>query len=271
MRHVLFDEKDRRWNKPSPRTETTYSFYDRSGLDEFARLRRMLQRWIDRLPSEKQVAFISRMRHDGRGSATEERNFQGAFFELFLHEFLLGAGGKVDVGPLMRGLTPDFGVAEASPEGTINYIVEATNVYSNDAFKSNSNEQYALDALDEIDCPDYFLWVETEGELTSTPSKPKLKRPFEELVKAASYDDVRERWERSASAGDKRSTPSATVRHGDWMLTGHLIPVGNRSKKGRFVGITAGKPGFHDDIGQIKAELEGKAKHYKGVENLIIA
>ena len=271
MNRNLFDEKQRDWTKPSLRAETTYSFYDRSALDEFARQRRMLQRWIDHLPPSKQGEFVRRMRHTGRGSANKEQNFQGAFFELFLHEFFSGTGGEVETEPLIHGRTPDFGVTEAISEGTINYLVEATNVHLGGDFASSWNERCALDALDEIVSPDFSLWVETKGDLTLTPKKRGLKRPFEELIKTADYDDVRERWERSTSAGHIRTTPSATVQCGDWTLTGWLMPVGNRPNKGRFIGIGPGKGGVLDDIGRTKSELYGKADSYKRLDNLIIA
>ena len=271
MNTVLFDEKDRDWTKPSPRAETTYSFYDRSALDEFARLRRMLQRWIDRLQPSKQGDFVSRMRHKGRGSANEEQLFQGAFFELVLHEFFLGTGGEIEVEPTVHGLTPDFCVAEAGPEGTINYVVEATNIYFGGDFASNWNEQYALDVLNEIVSPDYFLWARTEGDLISTPRKRDLKRPFEALIRNAIYNDVRKQYELSTFPGHRMLTPSATVQHDDWTLTGWLIPVRNRPNKGRFVGIDPGKASVYDDIGKIKAELYGKADTYKRVDNLIVA
>ncbi len=273
MNNVLFDHKDRYWTKPSGNAETSYDFYDRSALPEFERLRQMLQRWIERLPPAHQSAFVSRMRHEGRGSATEEINFQGAFFELFLHEFLLGTDGEVEVDPLIQGLTPDFGVAEASPAGTTNYVVEATNVdvVGGSDLATNPHEQYALDALNEIVSPDYFLWVETEGDLNSAPKKRDLKRPFEELIRNANYDNVCEQRERSTFPGDVMLTPQATVRHDDWIITGWLVPVRNRPNQGRFIGVGPGKGGGFDDIGKIRSALSDKAKRYRNVDNLVIA
>ena len=273
MNTVLFDEKDRDWTNPSRNAETTHDFYDRSALLEFERLRKMLQRWIDRLPPEHQSAFVSRMRHDGRGSATEEISFQGAFFELFLHEFLLGTGGKVEVAPLIHGLTPDFGVAEEKLGRTIDYVVEATNVdvVGGSDLATNPNEQYALDVLNEIESPDYFLWVETKGNLTSTPRKRDLKQPFEELIQNANYDDVCEQHELSPFSGHSLLTPSETVQHGNWVLTGWLIPVNNRPNKGRFIGIGPRKDGVFDDIEKIRTALSEKAKRYRDVDSLVIA
>ncbi len=271
---VLFDDKDRDYTKPALNAETTYSFCDRSSLDEFARLRRMLQRWMDRLPLGKQKDIVGRMRHKGRGSPAEEQSFNGAFFELFLHEFLNGTADYTVVEPKIGQLTPDFGVTETGPGGNkISYVVEATdiNVTRDTELESNWNERHALDILNEIESPDYYLWVRTEGTLTTTPPKRGLKQPFEDLVRNANYDDV------SATAElyglHEQVMPNDTFRQGDWSVTGHLLPVDaeHRPKKGRFVSVGPMKSGGVDDIGKAKTRLYHKANQYKIVDNLIIA
>ena len=105
---ALFDEKERNYDGPSLRAESTYSFLDRSSLTGYAHLRQMLQRWVDHLPLEKQKSIVGEMRHRGRGSLSEEKGFYGAFFELFLHEFLNGTGGQVVVEPKIGGNPPRF-------------------------------------------------------------------------------------------------------------------------------------------------------------------
>ena len=271
---TLFDEKERNYNKPSLHAESTYSFYDRSSLTGFAHLRQMLQRWLNRLPPEKQKDIAARMRHNGRGSPREEQNFDSAFFELFMHEFLIGAGGAVVVEPNIEGLTPDFGVAELDSGGSlISYVVEATNVNvaSGAEFDSNWNENHALDIFDEIVSPDFFLHVQTSGELTETPSRRALRKPFEQLVRNADYDHV---YAISDPGGPwKGNLPSAEFRQGNWRITGHLLPVsrGRRPKKGRFIGAGPTKGGSFDPVDKLKTRLYEKAKRYKRIDRLIIA
>ena len=223
---ALFDDKARNYAKPSLRAETTYSFYDRSSLEEFARCRLMLQRWVDRLPPAKQKDIVARIRHKGRGSWREEQSFNGAFFELFLHEFLNGTGGDTVAEPKIGHLTPDFGVTEARPDGTqINYVVEATdlNIMHGTGLDSHWNERHALDILDEIISPDFSLSVETAGILATTPRQRDLKRPFEELVRTANYDAV---WAEVELHGYlDRILPEATFQHDGWRVTGQLIPA----------------------------------------------
>ena len=271
---ALFDDKDRDYTKPALRAESAYSFYDRTSLTGFTHLRQMLQRWVDRLPPDKQKDIVGRMRHKGSGSPKEEQNFNGAFFELFLHEFLNGTGGYTVVEPKIGHLTPDFGITETGLGGTqINYVVEATdiNVVSGTDLDSHWNERRALDILDEIQSPDYRLWVRTEGILNSTPRSRDLKHPFEEMIRTADYDDINAKAELYGL--HEQFMPMATFRHGDWRITGRLEPVPRqrRPRKGRFIGAGPAKGGTVGAAGKTKARLYDKAKQYKEVDNLIIA
>ena len=272
-RHTLFDDKIRDYAGPALRAESGYSFYDRSSLKGYELVRQMLQRWVDRMPPEKQTDIVSRMRHKGRGSHRENQSFNGAFFELFLHEFLNGTGGHTIVEPKIGTLTPDFGVAETWQDGTeIEYVVEASDIdiYHGTDFESDWNELQALDILDEIEAPQYRLYVETEGRLTVTLSKRGLKAPFEQLVRSASYEDV--------LATETRhwrddTTHKAEFRHGDWSITGNLVPVPEerQPRRGRFIGMGPAKSGGFNDIEKTKERLYEKAKRYKEIDNLIIA
>ena len=96
----LFEDKPRDYTKPSLRAETTYSFLDRSSLPEFERVRCMLERWVERLPRKHRQKTVANLRHRAPGSRTDEIQFNAGFFELFLHEFLLGTDGEILVEPI---------------------------------------------------------------------------------------------------------------------------------------------------------------------------
>lgn len=270
----LFDDKERDYTQPSLRAETTYSFYDRSSLTGYEHLRQMLQRWLSRLPPAKQKDIAGRMRHSGFGSPREEQNFNAAFFELFMHEFLIGTGGSPAVDPSFEGRTPDFGVTERDSDGNaIAYVVEATNVnhLSGTNLDSNWNEQRALDILDGIRSPDFFLVVRTEGSLKETPNRKALREPFEKLVGEADYDRVLAAAQLHGYC--EINLPCGEFRLGDWRISGHLLPVApeRRPKKGRFVGIDPIKFDWLDPVYKLRTRLEEKAKRYKTIDRLIIA
>ena len=189
----LFDDKPRDFTKPSRRAESTYAFLDRSSLPEFERVRCMLERWVERLPKEHQQKTVANLRHRAPGSGKDEIQFNGAFFELFLHEFLHGTGGEVLVDPTIDGLTPDFRVTEElAGSSQLTYVVEATDIdlERGTELERDWNELWMIDSLNEISTPDYYLYIHTYGKLESLPRKKRLKRPFENLVKEADYEEA---------------------------------------------------------------------------------
>ena len=272
---LLFDDTTRTYMKPALGGESHFHFYNRSALPTVDRLRKMLQRWVDRLPESKQKGIVNRMRHTGVGSRDKNRSFDSAFLELVLHEFLRGTGAEVEVEPNVAGRTPDFYAAEVNEAGNVQgYYVEAFDVSIADSAESGAswNEKICKDVLDEIESPDFYLIAETSGVLESMPRKKNLKAPFERLLREVDYEavvaqyEVRTNWD---------ALPSASFQHGSWKLTGRLLPVSRdrrpREAGSRFVGVGFGKSGMFDDIGKIRGRLDGKAEWYKQIPNLVIA
>ncbi len=273
-RPSLFEDKPRDHTQPSRRAETTYSFLDRSSLPEFQRVRRMLERWVERLPKKHRRRTVANMRHRAPGSRTDEIQFYGAFFELFLHEFLLGTGGQVEVEPTIDGLTPDVRVTEELPNGSqLTYVVEATDVDLERGTKLERdwNEQSVIDWLDEIPSPDYYLHIRMAGRLESLPRKKHLVRQFEKLLEEAEYKESLLISQKQDL--DLEDLPKTSFDHGSWTVIGHLMPVSpeHRGKTGAFVAIGPAKGGHIDDIGKTKDRLYQKAKRYKNLDNVIIA
>ena len=225
------------------------------------------------MPPAKQNDIVGRMRHNGPGSAQEEIAFSSAFFEMFLNEFLTGTSGTLTVEPQVGRHTPDFqvdGLNQLSQD--YQYIVEAADVDSlrGTELEEQWNEAVALDALDEIESPDFYLHVETSGRLRSTPPKRALQWPFRQLAQNNPYAKVRGA---QLTSGHIRGTPSATFQHEDWSITGWLTAVdpGRRPKLGRFVGSGPFKGGTFGSSAKIKNSLDEKAGKYGSIPDLIIA
>lgn len=271
----LFDEFPRTHLGPALGAESHFHFYNRSALPAVDRLRKMLQRWVNRLPVSKQKDIVNRMRHTGTGSRTNDRSFDSAFFEMALHEFLRGTGRYVEVEPVVDGRTPDFSIAATDGPGEARrFYVEALDISTiqGTELEISWNEKKCEDALNEIESPDFYLYVQASGVLDTTPRKSKLKAPFERLLDRVDYQAV---WEKYKDAGNWNTLPSATFRHGDWELQGTLLPVspGHRPKgpHSRFVGIGFGGGGVIDDVGKVRGRLYDKAKRYQRIPQLIIA
>ena len=270
----LFEYKHRDYIEPSRRAETTYSFLDRSSLPEYGRVRRMLERWVERLPMEQRKRAVANMRHRGPGSGKEESQFYAAFFELFLHEFLLGTGGEVAVEPKIDGLTPDFRVIEElAGDSQTAYVVEASDIdlERGTALEKEWNELSAIDALNEIVSQDFYLFVKTRGRLESPPRKKDLKRPFKELAGWVNYEELL--LATRSPDFNFEHLPTAVFVHGNWSIVGQLYPISpeHRQERHRFVGVWSGEAGHIDDIGKTKNRLYRKARRYKNVGPLLIA
>ena len=263
MTNLLFDDKHRGYVGRSARSETNYSFMDRSALPNVKRMRELLEQWVSGYPDEKRKHIVTRMRR-GKKSADQDQ-FIDVFFELFLHEFLLGTGGTVDVEPEIEGKTPDFAVSHDGSD----YVVEATHLdfTRGGALQESMNEDKALDWLDTIHAPLYGLSVETNGVLENMVPKRKLLRPFEELVNRANYERL---LSLESSLENLDEMPSAIVSHGSWELTGRLMPLRDEYHR-EFVMFGPSRGGTVNDIGKLRTALKRKANQCAGADNVIIA
>ena len=270
----LFDDKLRNYTEKALRGESIYRFLDRSSHPETVRVRRMLQRWVERLPKGDRLEFVSRIRHKGPGSKENDRDFNGTFFELFLHEFLIGTGGVVEVHPRMGKGRPDFRISDKSRYGgRLIYAIEATDIdlKSSSKLERDWNDLSVIDTLNEINSPWFLLVVETKGKLKQPPSKRKLKAPFEKLINEWDYSKVLEI--AKLNNYDSQFLPTAVVQHQEWTLRGRLVPVAPEStpSPGPFVSLWSVGGSHIDDIGKTKNRLYEKTDQHKGVDNLIIA
>src|SRR4051812_45213903 len=100
----VFDELTR--SDPSPRSENESSsrFLNRAHTPYWAAVRGLIEEWFSRLPDANQAEVSGRLR------STDDRQFHGAFWELYLHESLVRCGFEVDCHPELRGTSrrPDF-------------------------------------------------------------------------------------------------------------------------------------------------------------------
>ena len=217
---------------------------------------------------------MANMSHKGSGSANEQIQFDSAFFELFLHEFLTGTGGDVQIEAAIGGLTPDFTISEKGSCGSeLSHVVEASDIdlERGARLERDWNERSAIDALNEIDCPNFFLMAEARGKLGSTPPKRKLKATFENLAKEANYEELLQKTMRQDF--NSVELPAEVFTFGNWTIVGRLWPLmpENRENGGDFVGVFGGEADSIDDIGRTRDRLYRKSRRYKNVDNLIIA
>jgi len=119
----LFDDRERADRSPASRAESHFAFLNRIDLPYFATVRRLLEEWFARFPSEAQKDVRARFRSD------DDAECLGAFWELYLHEIHSRLGFKLKRDPEVPGTSrrPDFIVSG----GTRPFYLEATVVSYN--------------------------------------------------------------------------------------------------------------------------------------------
>jgi hypothetical protein len=100
----LFDDRRRDDDGYRRSGETTYAFLDRVSRPEMAAPRKMLSAWFERYPVDHREALRSRL------TGRQPSDFDGAFWELYLHEVHYRLGFAMTIEPAMSGVTtkPDF-------------------------------------------------------------------------------------------------------------------------------------------------------------------
>jgi len=179
-----------------------------------------------------------RLRHRLQSSKFAE--FLSASFELQVFTLLQRLGGSVQIEPSFpsaRGASVDFLVRHGRDE----FYVEATVCgLGQGVLSSNENEEDAVrkirEGLTELHSD---LWLRAEGDLRKTLAKRRLVRPFQNLLRAHTPDEVRELHSR-LDRFEAETYLSETIVEGPWELTGSLDPPRAPNGQGQVWGPVRG-------------------------------
>lgn len=177
----LFEDKERNNLEYAKNHHNTYIFYDESGLREMSGVRNILNEWFDSYPSSEKIELKRRFK----------KEFDSAFYELFLHELFLKQGFKLQVHPMLPDTTkrPDFLVSKGDFEFYLEAKV-ATDISNEEQSKKNKcNTVY--DGLNKINSPNFWLMPEEEIIFKSN-RQPSLKKAIKDIEKQLELFDVDE-------------------------------------------------------------------------------
>ncbi len=164
--HLLFDVGDRTRHDPARYSEAHFVFLNRSAWPEASRVRDQLERWFGRYPTTADNPARERRDLRGRFRSPTDVVHTSAFFELLLHELLVGLGCGVVVHPSVPGSArrPDFRVTP--PAGNPFYLeaVLATGE-SETAAAARARLNSVYDVLNALECPNFFISVRTSLSL----------------------------------------------------------------------------------------------------------
>ncbi len=182
---TLFSKKDRDNYESKKYTENEYTYLNRSARSEAERVRQTLEEWFSRYPVEAQAELRRRF---------QSSHHHSAFFELFLHEFLIRLGCRiVKIHPPIDGMTkhPDFLVE--SPHGSDFYLegVLATGEsHEDNAADARINTVY--DALNEMESPNFFIGMKLKGSPKTSPKAKQIRSELASWLASLDPDEITE-------------------------------------------------------------------------------
>ncbi|MDE3261993.1 MAG: hypothetical protein OYL41_08430 [Acidobacteriota bacterium] len=199
-------------------TERIHEFLEREGRPEAAPIRSWIEHWYAQLPKAKQADVRGRLRSGKIDRFTE------VYFELQMFALLRTTGHRVHVEPaLSKGhYKPDFLAIRGSGAFYLEATVCGQSDHNAGALRVNANESDAVEkiksALEEEEVHMHSdLWLEAEGNLDRTLSKREIGRPFIDLLKRTTAEQV----ERSLGSG---LSVEEVFDCGHWSLRGFLDP-----------------------------------------------
>ena len=251
---ALFDDIER-----DVRPETEEYVPSFRALNQFdwpgaAHTRANLESWFRRFPESPRARLRSRFRSDNN------REHEGALFELFLHELFTRLGCSVKVEPEIAdgNKTPDFLVSRRD----CRFYLEATAVGDEfGPFTLSPNERDVIQKLNTLDSEHFSIRVDMKGTLSRTLGRREVVQPFERLLAAYHPEAVR----RLIETRGRSAAPVARVESDDWLLEGRLIPSDPKRRRSRgtkpFVrGSWRAK--YADSIRLVRNAVRKKAKKY---------
>lgn len=251
----LFDAVERTFTGHARRSETTFNFLNRSARPEFTATRDTVEAMFTDFPESGKTDLRARFRSENEAHA-------GSFFELFLFTLLRKLGYKAALHPSAGASNTrrvDFQV-EANGKSI---FIEARALTTNQ--DTNLRERLiapVLDAIDEIETPDFFLHVEIDGGLQKAIAIAPIKNFLIAWLKSLDYDKIKATAEAEGKDGHRNLPTSKWTKDG-CTLEFTAWPKGSvRGKPGRAIGIEFGGV-FWDNTGQrLRKMLSAKARRY---------
>ncbi|WFE21926.1 hypothetical protein O7621_00585 [Solwaraspora sp. WMMD937] len=164
---TIFSAITRTDPSPAAHGDGRFKFLDRVSGAYWDQVRDVIEDWFSRLSPDAQADVRGRLR------SKDDRQFNGAFFELYLHECLLRMGYTVTCHPVLEGTArrPDF---LAEKDGRSIYVEARSASPSNIAVGATERINAVYKSLDRLNSPNFFLWIEVVRQgLRPLRAKPR--------------------------------------------------------------------------------------------------
>lgn len=253
---AIFDDMIRNNSTPKKHSESHASFLNRVHTPYFDAIRQLVEDWFGHLDPDSQADMEARLKDNN------DVNFCPAFWELYLHESLRTAGYRVTCHPEIPGTSrkPDF-LAEGSDQS---FYLEAKCLASGNNHKlaADKRKSQVYDAIQELDSPNFLLWVDVENIGPNTPSTRSLFRDLEAWLSDLDPDEIAQRLQ---TQPDREFLPSFLWEEQGWRIRFQPIAKAehSRGKPGiPPIGVYDGAMDGVDDVTPLRKVLADKGSAY---------
>lgn len=247
----LFDSKERTYLEAAKHNENTYEYYNISARVDITKVRNTLQDWFCNYPKEEKKELKSRFKKD----------FDSAFYELFLYELFSKLGYKIIIHPDLPSSPkkPDFLICKDDLEIYVEAKVVKNKTNEQEAFERKINEFY--DNLNKLNSNDFLLQIEYFNILTQKqPSTKGIISYIEQELEKINPDILSEEVNKSGF----EKLPAIEYNNGDIHIIVKPIPVipSTRKERKRPIGMYPVETFWGGGEESLKYSIEKKAKRY---------
>jgi len=253
----IFDEIHRLDKRPARHNESHFAYLNVTARGQLVAVRELLEQWLLEYPTRYRSELRQRLR------SPDNSHFLSAFFELYLFILWRRLGLRVQIHPRAggRGGRPDFLIQSADGE---RILVEAAVVDESSATDraARTRLQDAFDALNQLECPDYFLHVEHAGVPATPIPLRRLKARVRDVVHTLDYEATRELLRRAGFD----ALPNTQFEHDGCSLEIAFFPVSPEHRgatQHRPVGVLMpSEASMVDDRTPLRDKIRSKANRY---------
>ena len=223
------------------------------GPEFFIPVRELLQRWLDTVPPAARADVAGNL-----ASADDDR-FDGAFWELYLHQMLTSSGVDVELHPAVPGTSkqPDFLVHAGQP-----FYLEAVRVGIPDEARSGERRLNDLEAiLDRARVDGWTLSCERHRVGAQAVKSTRLERRLIEWVNALGPAEHALARLNQEQDGDFARLPVFYFDEAGWKLDFTALPVGVDNAP-LVIARGSGRAGGSNNQARLARTLSKKARRY---------
>lgn len=248
----LFDKTTEIIHGSANNNENSYNYYHKSNREDINIIRQTLETWFFKYPNSEQEELKNRFKKD----------FDSAFFELFLYELFSKQGYKIEIHPNLKNSTkrPDFLIVKGNQQ----IFVEAKVCYDKTeeemAFERRQNQFY--DQLNKVRIKGFLLRIEKLDFISK--NQPRVK----ELIKHIESEVEKLDYNLIASKAEKfgmDACPRIKFNNKDFNIVIQPMPM-SESKKEKISSTPIGMFPFEILTGggdeSLRQSIFKKAKRY---------